>query len=92
MGVWLLELARWLGMLFWAWAMLTLLIRRFRESHLRLLFKVFARDHVIIAGLGQNDARLVESLLRKQRSVVVIESNRDHPTVNQCRRMGPSFC
>ena len=87
-GVWQLEFARWFGMVFWASAVLTLVIRLFRESVHRVLVKFFARDHVIIAGLGQHGARLVEALRNKRRSVVVIESNRDHPAVDQCRRLG----
>jgi voltage-gated potassium channel Kch len=83
-----LELARWLGMLFWASALLTVAIRLFRESVHGLLVTAFARDHVIVAGLGQAGGRLVEALRAKGRTVVVIEPDRNHPAVDQCRRIG----
>jgi hypothetical protein len=87
-GVWQLEVARWLGMLFWASALVTVIIRLFRESVHGLLVKAFASDHVVIAGLGQHGGRLVEALRAKGRSVVIIEPNRNHPAVDLCRRIG----
>jgi len=87
-GNWRLELARWLGMLFFASALLTFVIRLSREAVHRLLVKVFAREHVVVAGLGQYGGRLVEALRAGGRTVVVVEPNRNHPAVEQCRRLG----
>jgi hypothetical protein len=87
-GIWQLELARWSGMLFWASALVTVVIRLFQESVDGLLVKVFAIDHVVIGGLGQHGGRLVEALRARGRTVVVIEPNRNHPAVDQCRRTG----
>ncbi len=86
--IWQLELARWLGMLFWASALVTVVIRLFRESVYALLVKTFASDHIIVAGLGQHGGRLIEALRARQRTVVVIEPNRNHPAIDQCRRIG----
>jgi voltage-gated potassium channel Kch len=87
-GNWHLELARWLGMLFWASALITLVIQFFREAVHRLLVTLLARDHVLIGGLGQHGGRLVEALRAQGRTVVVIEPNRAHPAAEQCRRLG----
>jgi hypothetical protein len=87
-GVWPLELARWLGLLFWASALVAVVVRLFRDSVHALFVRALASNHVIVAGLGQHGARLVEALRAKGRTVVLIEPNRNHPAVEQCRRMG----
>ena len=87
-GNWQLELARWLGMLFWASALVTVVIRLFRDPFHALLVKAFASDHVIVAGLGQHGGRLVEALRARGRTVVVIEPNRNHPAIEECRGLG----
>jgi hypothetical protein len=85
---WPLELARWIGMLFFASALLTFAIRLSRESVHRLLVKGLAKDHVIVAGLGHNGQQLVEALRRRGESVIVLESDREHPAIEQCRQLG----
>jgi len=87
-GNWQLELARWLGMLFFASALLTFAIRLSRESAHRLLVNWFAKNHIIVAGLGQNGGKLVEALRQRGWTVVVVEAVRSHPSVEQCRRAG----
>jgi hypothetical protein len=87
-GIWQLELARWSGMLFWASALVTLVIRLFQEGVNRHLTKWLANDHIILAGLGQNGSRLVQALRARRRTVVVIEPDRSHPSLGECRRAG----
>ena len=87
-GAPLLEIARWLGMLFWGSAVLALVVRLSRESVHRLLVRTLASDHVIVAGLGEHGVRLVEALRGEGRTVVVVEPDRDHPAVEACRRAG----
>lgn len=87
-GNWALEVARWCGLVFWASALLTLVVRLFRESVHRLMVRVLAADHVIVAGLGDGGARLVENLRADGRTVVVIEPNRNHPAAERCMSHG----
>lgn len=51
---WILDLARWLGMVFFASALITFAIRLSRDSIHRMLVRCFARNHIIVAGLGQH--------------------------------------
>ncbi len=83
-----LEIARWLGMFFFASALLTFAIRLFRESVQRVLVMVLARDHVILAGLGHHGSNLVQALRRRGLTVVVVEPDRDHPALENCRDCG----
>ncbi|MFO0815392.1 MAG: RyR domain-containing protein [Gemmatales bacterium] len=85
---WILDLARWLGMLFFASALITFAIRLSRDSIHRMLVKCFARNHIIVAGLGQHGVRLVEKLRQEGKTVVVIEGNRTHSSADRCRRCG----
>jgi hypothetical protein len=86
-GIWQLEVARWCGTAFWASAVTAVVIRLFRDSVNRSLVKLLASDHIIVAGLGRDGWRLVEALRSKGRTVVVIEADRNHPAVEQCREM-----
>lgn len=87
-GNWTLELARWLGMVFFASALVTFAIGLAREAVHRRLVKFLAKDHLIIAGLGEHGVRLVEALRAKGRTVVIVEANRQHPAIDHCRRLG----
>jgi RyR domain/TrkA-N domain len=82
-----LELGRWLGMLFFASALITFTIKLFGESVERSVVSWFARKHVLLAGLGQNGIRLVERLAKKH-TVVVLEGDREHPNVRACEAAG----
>lgn len=83
-----LEAARWLGMLFWASALLTLIVQLFREPVYRMLVRIFARNHVVVAGLGEQGPLLVSNLRRRGRTVVILEPDRNHPALEECRRVG----
>jgi len=87
-GNWSLEAARWLGLIVWASAIVTVLVQLFREAVHRKLVKLLARDHLIIAGLGHHGGKLVESLRKRGRTVVVLESDPHHSAIEQCRRAG----
>jgi hypothetical protein len=85
---WQLELARWLGLLFFASAVLSFAIRISRDRILRLLVRWFAHGHIIVAGLGQHGSRLVLALRKQGKTVLVLEPNRLHPAVEECRTAG----
>jgi hypothetical protein len=87
-GNWQLELARWLGMLFFASAIITFVIRLSKEAVNRLLVKVLAKDHYIVAGLGSHGILLVEALRSRGKTVVIVEADRDHPSIEPCGRLG----
>jgi hypothetical protein len=86
-----LEIARWLGVLFFASALLTFIIRLSRETVVRFLVKKLSRKHVIVAGLGENGTRLIMELRKRKRTVIVIEPNRDHPAIRHLRDIGTLF-
>ncbi|MBX9677865.1 MAG: NAD-binding protein [Gemmataceae bacterium] len=46
------------------------------------------RGHVVVCGLGNVGFRVVQDLIRQNRSVVAIERNRDNPFVATARRLG----
>lgn len=85
-GNWGLEVARWTGMAFWATAVFAVFIRLFGERLLRRSVRFLAKNHVIVTGLGKDGVRLVEALRKQGRTVVVIEPDRNHPSVEACRR------
>jgi hypothetical protein len=86
-GIWQLEVARWSGLVFWASAVTAVVARIFRDSVHRGLVRLLATDHIIVVGLGKDGVRLVEALRKKGHTVVVIEADRNHPAVEQCREM-----
>jgi hypothetical protein len=87
-GNWQLELARWLGMLFFASAIVTFVVRLSQEAVHRLLVKLLAKDHYIVAGLGSHGILLVEALRKRGKTVVVVEANSNHPSSDPCRQLG----
>ena len=46
------------------------------------------RGHVVVCGLGNVGFRVLQDLIRQNRSVVAIERNRDNPFVATARRLG----
>lgn len=54
----------------------------------RLLVRIFARNHIVVAGLGEQGPLLVSKLRHKRRTVVIQEPDRNHPALEECRRAG----
>lgn len=79
-----LEAARWLGLVVWASTVIAVILRLFREAFLRLLVRLLASRHVIVAGLGRNGDELVIRLRARGLQVVVIEPNPNYPGIVPC--------
>jgi hypothetical protein len=84
---WELELARFLVPALAAFATLAALTALLREQS-DVIRAQSRRKHVIICGLGRRGLQLTKSFLAAGRPVVVIESQRTNPYVDEARRGG----
>jgi hypothetical protein len=84
---WELELARFLVPALAAFATLTALAALLREQS-DLIRAQSRRKHVIVCGLGRRGLQLTKSFLAAAHPVVVVESQRTNPYVEEARRAG----
>jgi hypothetical protein len=85
---WQLEVARWLGFLTSMSAVGAVLVRLFAERALQAFVSLLARDHIILAGLGNHGDELVRRLRRKGEDVVVLTSGTTASLLDTCRDLG----
>ena len=84
---WQLEVARFLAPLSVAYAALAAISALLREQAQRLRTRLFARNHVVVVGLGERGLRLARAL-RPTQTVVAIERDERHGDANSLRRLG----
>lgn len=85
---WQLEVARWLGFLTSMSAVGAVLIRLFAERALQAFVSLLARDHIVLAGLGNHGDELVRRLREKGEDVVVLTSGTTASLLDTCRDLG----
>ncbi|MEM8912142.1 MAG: RyR domain-containing protein [Planctomycetota bacterium] len=86
-----LRAARWCGFAVWSVTIVGVLGEYFRERLYGLLVLVSGRNHVILCGLGDPDEdrdQLVDLVIQDGHSVVVLEPDANHPTLEACRELG----
>ena len=83
-----LQIARLLGPVVFGYAALQALLTLFRQE-LRLLWvRGFARDHVVVAGLGEKGFRLATGLHAQGRRVIVLDRDERNPRIPGMRERG----
>lgn len=85
---WTLEVARLLGPLVFGYAALQALLSLFRQEARLLMIRLFARDHVVVAGMGEKGFRLATGLHAEGRRVIVIDRDADNPRNPGLRERG----
>ena len=85
---WELEVARLLGPLLTGYAAVRGIIALSREQLAALTFRLFLRDHVVIAGLGDVGLTLAVRLYEAGARVIAIEVNPAASSVEGCRERG----
>jgi hypothetical protein len=85
---WQLQLARVLAPLVVGYAFLGALIRLFRDQAQLLRLRLFARRHVVVAGLGQRGFMLVNALHETGVRVVAVEVDAENRSLAGCRERG----
>jgi voltage-gated potassium channel Kch len=85
---WQLQSARILGPLVTGYAAVRGLIALSRDQFELLGIRLFARDHVVVAGLGTTGARLATGFFAEGRRVVGIEADSSRPSIEHCRDAG----
>ena len=85
---WQLEVARIIAPLVGAYAALSALAVIFRDQTSRLHARLFARDHVIVCGLGRFGRRLALEFVETGMHVVAIEAEEDSAAVGDARDGG----
>jgi TrkA family protein/RyR domain-containing protein len=83
-----LQIARFLGPVVAGYAVIRGLIALSREQLELLWFRLFLRNHVVVAGLGNGGFRLATTLDREGFKVVAIEKNPHNPSIAGCRERG----
>ena len=83
-----LQVARILGPLVFGYAALQALLTLFRREARLLGIRLFARDHVIVAGLGEKGFRIATCLHAEGRRVIVIDRDEANPRVPGMRERG----
>lgn len=87
---WELQIARVLGPLIFGYAALQALLALFRQEARLLAIRLFARDHVVVAGLGAKGFLAATSLHAEGRQVIVIERDPGNLRVSGMRERGIS--
>ena len=82
---WQLDVARALAPLVAVYAAVGAVLALFREQLQRLRIRLFARDHVVVAGLGAKGFQLARAFREAGLRVVVIERDEQNPLVRSCR-------
>lgn len=88
---WYLEIGRWLGVVVFFGGVFSVVAQLFSQSALGFFIFCFARKHVVLIGLGQSethDHALVEKLRAQWKSVVIIESDPQHPGIESSTQVG----
>jgi hypothetical protein len=85
---WELEVARILGPLVFGYAALQALLALFRHEVRLLGIRLFARDHVVVAGLGAKGFLAATSLHAAGRHVIVIERDPGNARISGVRERG----
>ena len=85
---WQLDIARYIGAFFSAWAAIQLLVSIFSNQYQLLKIYLFFRDHVIICGLGGIGPILTERYLSEGRKVVIIEIKQDNKYIQHLKELG----
>lgn len=85
---WQLNVARYIGAFFSAWAAIQLLVSIFYNQYQLLKILLFFRDHVIICGLGGIGPILTERYLSEGRKVVIIEIKQDNKYMQHLKELG----
>jgi hypothetical protein len=84
---WQLEIARWLAPATVAYAAFAAFFSLARQEVQRVRTRMFARNHVLIIGLGARGGKLAQSLRERYR-VVVIERDATNGAANTLRHLG----
>lgn len=85
------DIARWLGSLVGLSAVWAVVISLFDQPVLTLFVRLAARNHVIVTGLGKaadHTERLIIDLCESGRDVILLQEDRAHPSLKQCRDAG----
>ncbi|MEZ5940614.1 MAG: NAD-binding protein [Planctomycetaceae bacterium] len=88
---WCLELGRWLGATFFFGGVASIVAKLFSQPALSLSTWLFARNHVVLTGLGrpeENHEEFVIKLLNQWKSVIIIEPDANHPAIEACTKAG----
>ena len=85
---WQLQVARVLAPLLVGYAAIRGLLALFRAQYVLLKLRLFARRHVIVAGLGDNGFRLATALHDAGMAVVVVEKDAANVSLAGCRDRG----
>ena len=83
-----LEIARLLGPIVFGYAALQALLALFRQEARLLGIRLFARDHVVVAGLGEKGFRLATGLHAEGRRVIVLDRDEANPRIAGMRERG----
>jgi voltage-gated potassium channel Kch len=85
---WTLQVARLLGPVVFGYAALQALLALFRQELRLLAIRLFARDHVVVAGLGAKGFLAATALHADGHHVIVIDRDADNPRAAGLRERG----
>jgi hypothetical protein len=85
-----LQIARALAPILTGYAVIQALIVLFRDNVQLVRIGLFARRHVVMAGLGSTGSRLVRALYDTDDRIVAVELDRANPAIATCRDRGIS--
>jgi voltage-gated potassium channel Kch len=85
---WEFQVARFLAPLLLFYAAVQAIIRISREPFQLATIRALARDHIVIAGLGDVGGRLASAFHDADEYVVVIEADPNHPRLEDFRHRG----
>ena len=85
---WELQVARLLGPLVFGYAALQALLALFRQEARLLAIRLFARDHVVVVGLGDKGFRVATALHDDGQRVIVVDRDEANPRITGVRERG----
>jgi voltage-gated potassium channel Kch len=85
---WTLNVARFLAPLTVVYATVVAVLAILRDEMQRALVAAFARDHVVVVGLGRSGALLASSLRSSGEQVVVVEADASNERITAVRAQG----
>ncbi len=83
-----LEIARWTGAVVGLSTVAAIVAQLFSQQVRRVFVRLFANQHIVVAGLGELGTQLVQRLRERGHDVVVMEANADHVGIDECARAG----
>jgi len=86
-----IEISRWLSAVTVAGAIFNVFLLLGKHSYIKYRLKYLCDEHVIVCGAGLKGERLIEDILNKGMSVVVIDNDSNNPAIQILSEKGAIF-